>query len=191
MAVALSAQDAAKRYEVRSAIIQKEMTTAGQKEKVQTTWYIDDFGGKEAVEMTVKAGFLKQQMLTVTDSESITAINLSTKSATRMKRQAVNNLPETINYLQLTPEIREKYALKEIGEEEVAGKSCKKYSTEAAQMGQTMQINTWIWKGIVLKSETSSNGKVVATDTAVKVEEDAAIPADKLAVPENVTVHEL
>jgi outer membrane lipoprotein-sorting protein len=185
MTVALSAQNAAKKYEIKSAIIQKEMTTMGQ--KMQSTWYIDDFGQKEALEMTVGSGLMKQQMLTVIDSESVTTVNLKLKTGTRMKLPEESN----VNYLQLTPEVKEKYALKELGEEDIAGKSCKKYAMETTQAGQTMQISTWIWKGIVLKSETSANGKVVSSETATKIQEDAAIPSGKLAIPANITVQEL
>jgi hypothetical protein len=56
------------------------------------------------------------------------------------------------------------------------------------QMGQTLQIKTWIWKGIVLKSETSGNGMVFATETATEIKENTAIPEDKFKVPEGAII---
>jgi hypothetical protein len=56
------------------------------------------------------------------------------------------------------------------------------------QMGQTLQIKTWIWKGIVLKSETSGNGMVFATETATEILENISVPEEKFKAPEGAII---
>lgn len=181
---ALSAQEA--KYELKSAAIQKETVAMGQ--KFESTWYIDDFGKKESNEAVFKMGGvanIEKRILTIMEDASVVNVDLGLKSATRMK------LPEKpINYLQLTPEVIEKYKIKEQGEEEIAGKPCKKYSLEVSQMGQTAQVDTWVWKGLVLKSQTSGNGMVVMVETAKEIQENAVVPAEKFMIPEGITIPE-
>jgi hypothetical protein len=183
MTITLSAQDAAK-YELESAIVQKEITMMGQ--KLNATWYMDGFGRKESVEMTIKNGIAQgvdKHIRTLTEGASVITIDLDLNVGNRME------LPEKpVNYLQLTPEIREKYKIREGGEEEIAGKKCRKYSLEVTQMGQTLLVTAWVWKGLVLKSESAGNGMVFAVETATEVQENAAVPADKFVVPENAII---
>jgi hypothetical protein len=183
--ITLSAQDAAK-YEIESAIVQKEITMMGQ--KMNATWYMDDFGRKESIEMTLKNGITQgvdKHIRTLTEGASIVTVDLDLNVGNRM------TLPEQpVNYLQLTPEIREKYKIKEGGEEEIVGKKCRKYSLEVTQMGQTVLVTAWVWKGLVLKSESAGSGMVFAIETATEVQENVTVPADKLIVPENAIIQE-
>ena len=55
-------------------------------------------------------------------------------------------------------------------------------------MGQTAEVSTWVWKGLVLKSEMGANGMVVMKEEVVEIEENPAVPADKFVVPEGITV---
>ena len=48
----LIAQEA--KYELKSAIIKKETVAMGQ--KLESTWYIDDYGKKESSETVMKVG---------------------------------------------------------------------------------------------------------------------------------------
>ena len=174
--ISLSAQEA--KYELKSAIIKKETTMMGQ--KIESVTYIDDFGKKESTEMNFPgAGNLRS----IQDgSPVVITINLDSKQAMR------TSLPDKpINYLQLTPEIREKYNIKETGEEEIAGKACKKYSLDVVQMGQSVEIKAWVWKGIVLKSETAGNGMII-TEKTTEIQENAEVPADKFVVPDGISV---
>lgn len=181
----LSAQEA--KFEIKSAIITKEMVAMGQ--KVECTWYVDDYGKKEALELTMKTGGVagvEKHIRTITDgAASVITVDLDMKTAMRMK------LPQQpINYLKLTPDVIEKYKIKEVGEETIAGKTCKKYTLEITQMGQTLQMSVWVWKGMVLKSETASNGMVVMIETAKEINESTTVPADKFVVPEGIKIAE-
>ncbi|WP_293709422.1 hypothetical protein [uncultured Parabacteroides sp.] len=178
----LKAQEA--KYELKSAIIKKETIAMGQ--KLESTWYMDDYGKKESSETVMKVGGVagvEKHLLTIMDGNFVINVDLDMKTASRMKMPQ-----EPVNYLNLSPEIIEKFKVKENGEEEVAGKLCKKYSLEITQMGQTAEVSTWVWKGLVLKSEMGANGMVVMKEEVVEIEENPAVPADKFVVPEGITV---
>lgn len=155
----LNAQEA--KYGIKSAIIKKDVVAMGQ--KVECTWYMDDYGKKESTELTMKTGGVagvEKHIRTIADGSSAINIDLDMKTAMKMK------LPEKpINYLQLTPEIvrniRSKKQAKKIFPENLV-----KVWFGITQMGQTVQMSVWVWKGLVLKSETSSNGMVVMVETA-------------------------
>ena len=175
IAISLSAQEA--KYEIKSAIIKKETTMMGQ--KIESVTYIDDFGKKESTEMNFPGA---GNMRIIQEGSSVITVNLDSKQAMRA------NLPEKpINYLQLTPEVREKYNIKETGEEEIAGKVCKKYSLDVVQMGQSVEIKAWVWKGVVLKSETAGNGMIII-EKATEIQENVDVPADKLVVPDGISI---
>lgn len=180
----LSAQEA--KYGIKSAIIKKDMVAMGQ--KVECAWYVEDYGKKEAVEIAMKTGGvagIEKHIRTISEGASVVNVDLDMKTAMRM------NLPQQpINYLQLTPDVIEKFKIKETGKEEIAGKPCKKYALEITQMGQTVQMSVWIWKGLALKSETASNGMVVMVETATQVDESSVVPVDKFVVPEGINVKE-
>jgi hypothetical protein len=182
IAIAVSAQKA--KYELKSAIIKKEMSVMGQ--KFEAMWYFDDCGLKESVEITVKNGIVEgvdKHVRTILDSVSMTNVDLDLRQAKKMI------LPEKpINYLQLTPEIREKYKIKDTGEETVAGKICKKYSLEITQMGQILKTTNCVWKGLVLKTEISSGGMLVSTEMAVDIQENVPVSADKFTIPEGFII---
>jgi hypothetical protein len=183
-AIAVSAQEV--KYEIKSAIITKEISAMGQ--KFESTSYVDDFGKKEAIEMSVENGVapgIDKHIQTIVDSASIINVDLDSRTATRIK------LPEKpLNYLYLTSEIREKYKVQETGEEEIAGKTCKKFSQETTQMGQTFLVKTSVWKGFVLKIETFANGKLFSTETVTEIKENVKIPPGKFIVPEGITITE-
>ncbi|GHV20742.1 hypothetical protein FACS1894174_03170 [Bacteroidia bacterium] len=180
--IALSAQDA--KYEMKSAIIRKEVLMMGI--KIEGMQYFDDFGRKEAVDITIKNGVsegVDKVVRTVATGDKVVTADLNSKTVTQM------TLPvEPINYLQLTPEVKEKYNLKELGEEMVLGKNCRKFSVEITQMGQLVYTKAWVWKGIVLKSEIESNGMTISIDTVIEIQENVPIPADKLTIPAGVVI---
>lgn len=181
----LSAQEG--KFGIKSAIITKEMVAMGQ--KVECTWYVDDYGKKESLELTMKTGGVagvEKHIRTITDgAASVITVDLDMKTAMRMK------LPQQpINYLKLTPDVIKKYKIKEVGEETIAGKICKKYTLEITQMGQTLQMSVWVWKGMALKSETASNKMVVMVETAKEINESTTVPADKFVVPEGIKIAE-
>lgn len=180
--IVLKAQQA--KYEFKSAIVKKEVIAMGQ--KLESTWYIDDYGKKESFETMMKVGGVagvEKHLLTIMDGSSVINVDLDLKADSHIK------IPqEPINYLKFTSGIIEKFNVKEIGEEEIVGKPCKKYSLENTQMGQIVQVSTWGWRGLVLKSETGVNGMVVMKETTTEIEENPVVSAEKFVVPEGITI---
>ena len=180
--IALSAQEA--KYEMKSAIIKKKTEFSGQ--VLESTTFIDDYGKKEATEIIFKNGMgpgVDKSMMTIMDSTSVITVDMDTKVANRV------NLPtKPINYLQISDEIRDQYKLKEAGEEAIGDKTCKIYTLEISQMGQTLQLKVWVWKGIALKSETSAGGTLLATEITTDIQENAAVLQDKFSLPAGVTI---
>lgn len=54
-------------------------------------------------------------------------------------------------------------------------------------MGQALQMQTWIWKGFVQKSEISSNGMVVV-ETATEIQENVTVQTDSFIVQKSVNI---
>ena len=178
---ALSAQEA--KYEIKSAVINKTMEMMGQKfEGVQ---YFDDYGKLESTTVNMTMQGVTMRMLTINKGETIIVINLDNKSGTKM------TLPEKpINYLNMTQEVKDKFKVKDLGEEEIAGKQCKKYSLEVNQMGQTASVTAWVWKGLVMKSTTTAAGMTV-TEYTTEIKENVSVDAEKFAIPEGITIREM
>ena len=205
-AVSVMAQDA--KYEFKTAIIKMESSFGGTKSP--STVYIDDFGKKEARESVRNdRDGNASNMLNITDGTTTTSVNLTAKTATKMElrqgqggqgqgqggqgqggaRQGQGSQGQSINYLKLTPEIKAARNIKELGEETVAGKPCKKYSLETSFGERTSKITNWVWKGFVLKSETrNDNGEVTMSSVATEIQENATVPASKFVVPSGITV---
>jgi hypothetical protein len=177
---ALTGQEA--RYEVKSAIIKKTMEVMGQ--TMESVQYIDGYGAMEAVymNMSMPGGGQAMEIRTFNKGDSVISVNMSNK----MGQKVV--LPEKpVNFLKMTPEINQKYEIKEEGQEEIAGKMCKKYSMVMAQMGVKAVSTVWVWKGISLKSITTASG-VTVTELANDVQENAIIVPTIFVIPEGVTI---
>ena len=180
-AFTLSAQEA--KYEIKSAIITKSVEMMGQ--KIDGMQYVDDFGVKESITLKmpmqgVPGSFL--QIRTINKGDTIITANLELKTGNKIV------LPEKpVNYLKLTEEVREKYKIKELGQEEVAGKQCDKYSLEVSQMGQQVSTTAWVWKGIVLKSVTSASGMTM-TEEATGIKENIEVDTENFTIPKDVTI---
>ena len=180
-AVTLSAQEA--KYEIKSAVITKTVEMMGQ--KMEGIQYFDDYGKKESVLIKMPMPGTPDtylQIRIITKGDTIISVNLTNKTGNKMV------LPEKpVNYLKMTPEIKEKYKVKELGQEEVIGKPCSKYSLEVNQMGQTASITVWIWKGIALKTITNGGGMTMS-ETATEIKESATVDAEVFSIPEGITV---
>ena len=139
---------------------------------------------REASELTMKVGGVanvEKHIRTIADGDKIISIDLDMKVANKA------TLPvKPVNYLNLTDEVRELHKIKEVGTEEILGRKCTKYTLEVVYGGQTTYSTVWIWKGIPLKNETSSNGMVIVTEQATEIQENAEVPAMKFWYPKEL-----
>ena len=179
LAFTLSAQEA--RYEIKSGILKRSMDMMGQ--KIESTVYFDDYGKVES--STMSNPMMGGEMLMISKDDETIMVNLQEKQAFRIQ---MNQNP--VNFLNLTQAAKDANKVKELGEEDVAGKKCKKYSYETSQRGQANTVTAWVWKGIMLKQVASANGMDMTIEVT-DIQENATIPADKITIPAGITVQEM
>lgn len=183
MAFCLGAVAQEKMYEIKSGKITMEMDMMGQT-MVQDI-YFDDYGAKQAS----VSEFNGQKMRSITQDGSSIMINDAEKTAMRMPAMGMGG-QNNINWLTLDEKTIRKNRIQEVGEETVAGKACVTYKYKVLMMGQPITTTVSIYKGITLKSSTSTDfGEMV--QKAVKIEEDIEIDPAMFTVPEGVKIQDM
>ncbi len=180
-AFCMGAQAQEKLYTVKSGIVTMEMDMMGQ--SIVQEIYFDDYGAKKATVMNF--GGQKSRNIVV-DGATI-MVNDDEKTAMKMPMMGQQ---ETVNFSNLDEKTIKKYKVKELGKETVAGKECTKYEVTVFMMGQPQKQTVWVYKGITLKSASSSDfGDMV--QTATKIQENVEIPASMFVLPAGVKVQEM
>ena len=170
-----------KLYSVKSGGVTMEMNRMGQ-DIVQEV-YFDDYGAKQATVSEFGGNKMRQ---VVVDGDNL-MVNDATKTAIKMPMMSQR---EVVNYSNLDEATVKKFKVKELGKETIAGKECTKYSVTVFMMGQPQKQTVWVYKGITLKSSSSSDfGEMV--QTATKIQEDVEIPASMFTLPEGVEIQEM
>lgn len=170
-------------YEVKSGKVTMEMEMMGQA-MVQDI-YFDDYGAKQA---TV-SNFQGQKMRILVIDGSNVMVNDADKTAVRMPAMGMGS-ENRINWLNLDEKTIKKNKIKEAGEEVVAGKTCKKYSYKVMMMGQPITTTAWVYKGITLKTSTSTDFGEMG-QTATKIEEDIKVDPTMFTIPEGVKIQDM
>ena len=151
-------------YGVKSGVITMSMDMMGNEMITET--YFDDYGLKTA--QVSEGGFMggEGKTRTITDKDGA-----------------------QINWNNLTDQVKKENNIKEVGKETIAGKECTKYTMTVDMMGNQSEQTVWIYKGIQLKNEMSSDfGTFGAT---CKKFEEKDVPASMFEVPAGVKVEEL
>jgi len=138
MATSLLAQEAPKKYGIKSGTVKAVTEVMGQ--KAEGISYFDNYGALEAGKSQANG----MEVLTITRDGKTYMVVPSVKQVREMPTQ------ESVNYLNLTDDVIEKYKIKEIGKDVVAGKDCIKYSMEVSQMGQTAKLTVSVWNGYAM-----------------------------------------
>ena len=172
-----------KMYEVKSGKVTMEMDMMGQT-MVQEI-YFDDYGAKQVTVMNMQG----QKMRTLQQDGSNIMVNDADKTAMRMPAMG-QDAANRINFLNLDEKTVKKNKIKEEGEETVAGKTCKKYTYKVMMMGQPITTTAWVYKGITLKSSTSTDFGEMG-QTATKIEENIDIDPAMFTIPEGVKVQDM
>ena len=170
-------------YEVKSGKVTMEMEMMGQA-MVQDI-YFDDYGAKQ---VTV-SNFQGQKMRILVIDGSNVMVNDADKSAVRMPAMGMGS-ENRINWLNLDEKTIKKNKIKEAGEEVVAGKTCKKYEYKVMMMGQPITTTAWVYKGITLKTSTSTDFGEMG-QTATKIEEDIKVDPALFTIPEGVKIQDM
>lgn len=173
-------------YDVKSGKVTMEMDMMGQ--TIVQEMYFDDYGAKQATVMDMQG----QKMRQITQDGSNIMINDADKTATRMPAMGgmMGGGRSDINWLNLDEKTIKKNKIEELGEEVIAGKTCKKYKYKVMMMGQAMTTTAWIYKGITLKSSASTDFGDMG-QTATKVEENIQVDPSMFTIPAGVKVQDM
>lgn len=161
------------RYGIKSGKFVTETNMMGQM-VAATTWF-DDFGNVSLTRTTTSIMGQDIDMGTLMKDGKTYMINYSASQVQEMPVQ------ESINFMDMSDAQVEKYKIKTLGMEEVAGKDCIKFSAEVSQQGQTAKVTACVWNGVPMKTITSVMGMdIVATVTSI---EECPVDASLLEVP--------
>ena len=91
-----------------------------------------------------------------------------------------------INFLDLSDEVKKKYQMKDLGTEEVFGKTCQVYTYKMKSLLRTVTYKEWRWKGILLKMETK--GALGANNSMMvkQFDENPKLPASTFKLPATI-----
>lgn len=177
----ISAQESNRRTEMKSAVI--TMTSELMEQTLITMKYIDDYGNKHA-QFTMTPFYEDGKRI---DSLIVGRVRVNGKDITIDYINKCLSVKENesgfISFLNLNDDVIKKYKIKKLGEEEVCGKPCTKYSMSYKINGLKTKDLVWVWKGVTLKRRVISfvsDREVVATD----IQEDVPIDPSVFVVPD-------
>ena len=189
LALQIMAQEKSSRFAIKSGMVEYKLTgnTKGTK-----TFYFDDYGNKtyEHEKSQTETKMFGQTDRSETDKiviindghywsiDNITGKNYEGKSPFYAEGKAmIENMTEA-EQKKLADDILHSFGGERQGTENVLGKPCEKISV--------MGSFSWIYKGLVLKSESKVMG-VVVNETATKFDENISIAANKFNPPSGLT----
>jgi hypothetical protein len=161
-----------------------------------TEYYFDNYGLKTA-QVQEGGGMMgmgqEGKTRTITDKDGATIrINDEAKTATKFPAGGpmggFGGGRAQINWNNLTDQVKKDNNIKELGKETIAGKECTKYSMTTEGFQGPQEQTVWIYKGIQLKNEMSSDFGTFGS-TCKKFEEKD-VPASMFEVPAGVKVEE-
>ena len=172
--------EASRRYpELKSAIIKYKVSGMNNGTEIV---YIDDWGRREAIYKKFATKLMgidieRNFMTLITENGKwIYNIDLNSRTAIRMNNTGFKALQGNSG-----SNMDVAIGAMNIGTEEILGKVCdvwkKSYPYSMA----------WMWKGIALKKEQDVAAMGVVTE-ATEIQENIAIPEDKLVIPSDVNV---
>ena len=176
-----------KRYTMKSAIVEYTMT--GNQTGTETL-YFEDYGKKEGRHTQSTTSFMgfKQstESINIIDGEWAYNYDPKTNIATRMNwkemsEQLAKNAASLRDYGQ---EMLESLGGTKAGTKEIAGKTCEVWDLPK------IASQSCIYKGsLPLESRVSIAGMEIVT-TATRIDENVAIPKDKLTLPKDAKIED-
>lgn len=181
MTLCISAAAQEQFYTVRSGIVTMEMEMMGQ--KVTQMIYFDDYGAKQATLMEMRGR--KVRSLEVDGKNMM----IDDQEKTAMSMPSMGPQMKKINFSNLDEKTIRKNKIKELGEEEVAGKTCTRYSYKMLMMGNVITAYVWVYKGVILKTSVKTDFGEIGM-TATKIEEDVEIDPALFIISDDITIQE-
>jgi hypothetical protein len=165
-----------KKYDIKSGIVtfETEMLIGKMKTTGKAIVLFDDYGIKECKE-TYEDNQLSE--ITFSDGKTIYLVKVNKKTAFK-SGDAYRGTEYKCDWAEVSEKDKQSGKAKKLPARTIAGKSC-----EAFQVGSGSTVSVFAgWKGITLYSEVKT-GMMNVISRAVKIEENAAVPASKFQVP--------
>lgn len=184
----VSTKDAGfKRYQIESGIVESALSGA---QKGTETLYFDRWGMREAKytnsELTVAGITQKSNTLNLIDGDWFYVIDLDKRTGTKTQNPLLKQIADrsaTKDLSELGEKMMRDMGAEKTGVEEVAGKMCDVWEVK------NLRSKSWVWRSVTLKVQVNM-GAMEMNSTATKFEEGASIPADRFAIPSDVTITE-
>ena len=159
---------------------------------VETVTWFDDYGAKECSEtkseMKLFGVKISQHNRNLTKDGYSYSLDLTKKTGTKMK---IEGLPEDMkmSFAAMSAAMKDSITVKELGEEDVIGKKCRKIEVTMKDGGSMGTF--WLWKNITLKMENrDKNTGAAFAFTATKAEELSSVPQDLFDIPSDIKITE-
>ena len=174
-----------KKYELKSGIITFEtmMEMSGTKIPEKTILYFDDYGMKECRE-TYKDDKLTESFFS--DGKDLFQLVHEDKIAVK-SGSAYRGTEMQFNWNEVSQKDKDAGMAKQGGKDTVAGKECETFTFITNIGGMSTSTKYAGWNRIVLSMELNSKS-MKSTTTAVKIEENVAVPAGNFTIPEGYKV---
>lgn len=164
------------RYGVKSGVIFYD-APMGTKQEL----YFDDYGAKEVSITSIDLGIAKSKSIEIRkDGFSYTYEEGKTEGTKKAWY-----VPASTDYSKADPKTLERYKVKDLGTEIIAGKDCKKFSAEFG----SSPIVSWTWNNILIKSVTKMSGADFVIE-ATKIQ-DGSVDSKIFDLPAGVTFKEM
>ena len=176
-----------KRYDIERAILKKNsvVVMGGMQQVISSVQYFDEYGNKESSESVTNMAGQSLTMFSMVKDGYVYSANMTTKQGTKINMAAMMDDYKTVNYLNLTDEVKKKYQIEVRGNEKFFGKECNRYDLTVKIQGQSLKVSVWVWKGLSLKSSMSVAGSII-TEEVTEIQEGAEIAKEKFALPEGI-----
>ena len=182
-----------KRYGIASAIVKKTSVMRIQgmptEQTISTTQYFAEYGNKESAETSMNVGGQSLTTFTMIKDGYAYSANLSAKQGAKMNLAEMEDY-STVNFLELTDEVKKKYQIQANGVQQIIGKDCNRYEMSFTTQGQNVKATVWVWQGLTLKSSINMAGTSVEEEVT-EIQEGVPIAAEKFVLPEGITFTEI
>lgn len=178
-------KDIYKKYPFKSAVVtyKVEGNVTGTK-----MLYIDDYGHKEAEKSEIITSIMgfqtKEKEDVVTVGADVFVINHEEKTVARQVNPFYKDYAENVgkDYMKIGKDALVSLGYKQEGTASLLEKTC--------DVWKGMNTIIYVWKGLVLKSETNMTGMNII-ETAIDINQNSEIPQDVFKVPEGYSLQKV
>jgi hypothetical protein len=181
-----------KRYGFESGILKTNTVMKRQnmtEQSYPSTLYFSDYGRKMSTETSLNTNFT---LFIIMKDGYMYQANMNRRQGTKINiADADITDVSSINFLDLTDEVKKKFQIEELDNEQFLGKDCKRYDLTYTNQGHDVKTSVWIWQGLTLKSISNMVGVVSALSEVTEILEDAEIAKEKFELPEGINFIEV